>query len=92
MCLQANTNKEQAFPHPAASPFQPRGQTLADELPHAVDDGVHHRRVTVANAVHRQGSGHGVQGHHLPPRHAFRRRENKHLVYNTSDSFNCVYS
>lgn len=60
-------------PHPAASPLQPRRQTLADKLAHAVDDGVDHRWVAVAHAVHRQGPRHRVQGDHLPPGHAFRR-------------------
>lgn len=63
--------KWRTCPYPAPSPFQPGGQALADKLPHAVDNGMDNSRVAVANAVHSQGSRHGVQRHHLPPCHTW---------------------
>lgn len=61
--------------YPAASPLQPRGQTLSDKLPHAVHDGVDHGWVAVPYTVHRQGPRHRVQGDHLPPGHTLGRQE-----------------
>lgn len=66
--------KKRSFPHPAPSPFQPGGQALADKLPHAVDNGMDHSWMTVANTVHCQSSGHGIQRNYLPPCHTFRRQ------------------
>lgn len=59
--------------HPATSPLQPRRQTLADKLAHAVNNGVDHRRMAMAHAVHCQGTCYCIQGDHLPPGHTFKR-------------------
>lgn len=67
------------IPYPATSPLEPRCQTLADKLAHAVYNSVDHRRVAMAHAVYCQGTCHRIQGDHLPPGHTFKRgRERQH--------------
>lgn len=73
------------IPHPATSPLEPRRQTLADKLAHAVDDGVDHRRVAMAHAVHCQGTCHRIQGDHLPPGHTFKRGRERHSTQSSVD-------
>lgn len=74
----ASSPKAFGIPYPATSPLQPRRQTLAHKLPHAVDNGVDHRRMAMAHAVHCQGACHSIQGDHLSPGYSFVRGRETH--------------